>query len=105
MSKIIIRTVNAGGSGFTRKAESATKCHLIASGVEAEWASHVPQRNKRDDAFRREGLSRMCAAVPADEVSVGFPTLKDLTRKQYRVIADCSLVTPSLAAQVHGLHL
>jgi predicted RecB family nuclease len=82
-----------------------TKCHLVAHDIEAECAPHLPQMIKGNDTFRCEGVSRMCAGVPADEMSIGLPTLMALKQKRYRVVVDCDLLTPSLAAQVHGLHL
>lgn len=82
-----------------------TKCHLVAHGVEAEWDPHLPPMTQGDDAFWREGVSRMCSGVPADEKLIGLPTLRDLKRKRYRLVVDCGLLTPSLGAQVHGLHL
>src|SRR5260370_4531035 len=81
-----------------------TKCHLVAHGTEAECAPHLPQMTQVNDTFRCEGVSRMCAGVPADEIRIGLPTLIALKQQRYRVVVDCGLLTPSLAAEVHGFH-
>jgi predicted RecB family nuclease len=82
-----------------------TKCHLVTHGIEAECAPQLPQFTQANDTFRSEGVSRMCAHVPADEIRTGFPTLIALKQQRYRLVVDCGLLTPSLAAQVHGFHL
>jgi len=55
-----------------------TKAYLIAHRVETECVPLDPQRLQMDEAFRQEGLSRIRAGVPADEMLIGAPTLNDL---------------------------
>lgn len=82
-----------------------TKAYLIAHHVEAERVPLDPQVVETDEAYRKEGLSRICSGVPADETLIDAPTLNDLKRRRYQLIVNCSLITPSLEAGIHGLHL
>jgi len=85
--------------------EEGTKSRLVADGVEADCSSDLTTLPPDADAYRREGVFRACTGVPADEVYLGLPPLTELQRKRYRIVAGCNLVTPNLAAQVHGLRL
>jgi len=81
-----------------------TKCHLVGHGVEAECAP-LFSSTEGDDAFRREGVSRMSTGVATEEILIGLPTLVALKQKHYRMIVDCGLLTPRFSARLHGLHL
>ncbi len=42
-----------------------TKCHLVATGFEAVPLPFRLQLTLRNDAYRREGVRRLCAGAPA----------------------------------------
>lgn len=82
-----------------------TKSHLVADRIEADCSADITTMPPDAEAYRREGVVRVCRGVLAEEVYLGLPSLIELQRKRYRIIADCNLVTPDLATQVHCLRL
>ena len=70
------------------------KTYLIAHRVETESVPLEPQVLQMDEAFRQEGISRICAGVSASEMLIGAPTLSDLKQTRYQAIVNCNLLTP-----------
>src|ERR1700730_525269 len=82
-----------------------TKSHLIGHGVTIEGsAANLPQE-PLEEVFRRDASVRLRANVAEGQVYLGTPPVGAIKRQLYILIADCSLSTASLKAELHGLRL
>jgi hypothetical protein len=82
-----------------------TKSHLIGHGVAIEGAAANLPQNLLEEVFRRDAWVRLRASVAEGEVHLGTPPVGAIRRQIYSLIADCSLSTASLKAELHGLRL
>ena len=82
-----------------------TKAHLIGHGVAVDESVINSPLKELDDAYRHRGADELRAAVAADQLYIGTPSVQAIRRRLYAVITDCSLSTPNLKAELHGLRL
>ena len=82
-----------------------TKSHLIGHGVTIEGAAANLPQEPLEEVFRRDASVRLRANVAEGQVYLGTPPVGAIRRQIYSLIADCSLSTASLKAELHGLRL
>ncbi len=82
-----------------------TKAHLIGHGVGVDQSAIDPPLKELDDTYRHRGSDELRAAVANGQLYIGTPSVKAIKRRLYALIADCSLSTPNLKAELHGLRL
>jgi Transposase IS66 family len=78
-----------------------TKAYLIAHDSAAQHTSPEPCRV--NELYRREGLARLCAELPADQTHFGVLTPEALTQRSHQLICECSLVVGHLETRLQGL--
>lgn len=82
-----------------------TKAHLIGNGVAVDESAVNSPLKELDDAYRHRGADELRAAVADDQLYIGTPSVQAIRRRLYALITDCSLSTPNLKAELHGLRL
>jgi len=82
-----------------------TKAHLIGHGVAVDQSAIDPPLKELDDTYRHGGSDELRAVLADGELYIGTPSVQAIRRRLYALIADCSLSTPNLKAQLHGLRL
>jgi predicted RecB family nuclease len=82
-----------------------TKAHLIGQGVAADQSAVDPPLKGMDDTYRHRGPDELRAVVADGELYIGTPSVQAIKRRLCALIADCSLSTPNLKAELHGLRL
>jgi predicted RecB family nuclease len=82
-----------------------TKAHLIGHGVPVEESAINVPLKELDEIYRQHGSLELKAAVADGQLYVGTPPVQAIRRRMYTLIADCSLSTPNLKAELHGLRL
>ena len=81
-----------------------TKAHLMSHGVALESATNLPLK-ELDDTYRHHGSDELRALVADGQLYIGTPSVQAIGRRLYPLIAGCSLSTPNLKAELHGLRL
>jgi hypothetical protein len=82
-----------------------TKAHLIGHGVAVDQSAIDPPLRELDDTYRHRGSDELRAVVADGQLYIGTPSVQAIRRRLYALIADCSLSTPNLKAELHGLRL
>jgi hypothetical protein len=82
-----------------------TKSHLSSQPTPLTENAVGQARQRWDQLFQRNGLSRLRARALDDQLCVGTPTIESIQQQKYRVILDCTLQTSDLSAHVQGLEL
>jgi predicted RecB family nuclease len=82
-----------------------TKAHLIGHGVAVDQSAIDSPLKELDDTYRHRGSDELRAVVADGQLYIGTPSVQAIRRRLYALIADCSLSTPNLKAELHGLRL
>jgi hypothetical protein len=82
-----------------------TKAHLIGHGVAVDQSAIDPPLKKLDDTYRHGGSNELRAVMADGQLYIGTPSVQAIRRRIYALITDCSLSTPNLEAELHGLRL
>ena len=82
-----------------------TKAHLIGHGVAVTESAIDSPLKELNDTYRHRSSDELRAAVADGQLYIGTPSVEAIKRRLYVLIADCSLSTQSLKAELHGLRL
>jgi predicted RecB family nuclease len=81
-----------------------TKSQLSRDGsVIVENSAAWPQ--ELEQIFIRNGWSRLCASIPADQVIIGASAAEAIRQRRSGLVVDCTLQTSDLGARLHGLEI
>ena len=65
----------------------------------ATWPQELEQ------IYIRNGWSRLCANIPADQVIIGASAVEAIRERHRGLLIDCALLTSDLEARLHGLEI
>jgi predicted RecB family nuclease len=82
-----------------------TKAHLIGHGVAVDQSVIDPLLKEPDDTYRHRGSDELRTAVAEGQLYIGTLSVQAIKRRLYALITNCSLSTPNLKAELHGLRL
>jgi hypothetical protein len=77
-----------------------TKSHLIGHSVAIEGAARNLPQEPLEEVFRHDASVRLRANVAEGQVYLGTPPVGAIRQHIYSLIADCSLSTASLKAEI-----